>query len=873
MFSKAQNILLLCVAASGFATSSLAQMQLDFEGDSLSEFLQEPANSWTVKDTALLGGSKALQHVRSISSANAVDKISILPRPNPSAQSDTWCFTVRYTSSTSTNNYWLAFLASDANASTMSASKSSVNAYAVGVYNNQGGDTLKLFKVSSGIITSLISTGVTTRNKKLAVRATRAAGGEWTLFASDLSSADGLIPYGKAADTHEIPGENFGFLFAFSSSNYRNFFVDDVSIDLVYRPTRIASVQRRSSRSLQVELSKAVDALRAADASRYRLRATADEVLTIDSVVLLSDNAVELFVSKLLASGDYTLDIQDLPDAQGMGSADSHNFSIRVPRYGDVVFSELMVRPNSESELPNEYIELYNRTSYSIDLAGWTIAGAARTGRITSGAVEANSYALIGGSELAQLGNLLTATGRPQLADGGASLALSDGCGVTVATLTYSDAWYADDAKKTGGYSLEKIDLDNFEENAANWRASNGERGGTPGELNSVAAANADVAPPSLAGIKVAGSELRLHYSEVIDEKTLSAASFSLDNGIGAARSLQWDAEKPTDVTLSFEHPPEQHVAYTLSVRSGAVCDLAQQCMADFTAQAGFGEMPTPGDVIINELMFHPRVGGVDFVELYNRSDKIAELEGLRLARRSVLNGALDKSYALPAYTLFPGEYVVATTLPDAVREQYRCPNPEAFITLATLPSYPNSAGCVALLDSANRTMEDFYYSEKMHSGILTNFAGVSLERISPRLPAGDASSWLSAAQAAGFATPTGKNSQYSEREDNSSHPVSLFPEVFSPDSDGFDDVLFISYAMPAGGYVANIAIFDAAGKLVKNLCRNATLSVEGRLSWDGVCNDGKVAAVGVYVVYVEIFSLDGKVKRYKETCVVSTRM
>jgi hypothetical protein len=205
------------------------------------------------------------------------------------------------------------------------------------------------------------------------------------------------------------------------------------------------------------------------------------------------------------------------------------------------------------------------------------------------------------------------------------------------------------------------------------------------------------------------------------------------------------------------------------------------------------------------------------------------------------------------------------------VRAQYSCPNPKAFIALANLPSYPNEEGCVALLGSDGAALEDFYYTEKMHSGVLAATKGVSLERINPNRPASEASGWFSAAQVAGFATPTGKNSHYSEREDSGSDAVNLFPETFSPNGDGRDDVLFIGYAMPAEGYIANVTVFDAAGRIVKTLYRNTTLAVEGRLSWDGTCSNGKIADMGIYVVYVEVFSLDGKVNRYKKTCVVGT--
>lgn len=543
---------------------------------------------------------------------------------------------------------------------------------------------------------------------------------------------------------------------------------------------------------------------------------------------------------------------------------------LAVPRYGDIVFSELMVHPTADGELPEEYIELYNRTDRDVSLDGWTIASPTRVGRITAGAVKAHGYALVG-RRMAALGDTLAVTSRPTLTDGGMSLRLADARDVAVAALTYSDRWYGDEAKQAGGYALEKVDVNNLEETAANWQASNDERGGTPHTLNSVAAANPDNTPPSCLSFEVAGSQVRLNFSEAIDGEALSAGSFAIDKGLGAAQDVLFSSQSPASLTLRFAQPLAPGAIYTLAVEAAAVCDLSQNCSGDFTLPVGLSEAPAPADIAINEVLFNPFAGGVDFVELYNRSEKIVALQGLQIANRKA-SGALNKAYRLPAYPLFPRSYVVLTTSPEAVQAHYACPHPLAFIALATMPSYPNDAGCVALLDSAGAAMEDFYYTEKMHSGILADRKGVSLERINPDRPAAEASNWLSAAQAAGFATPTGENSQHSERVNTSPDAVSLFPEVFSPDGDGFDDVLFVAYAMPTEGYIANITVFDAAGRVARTLCRSITLAVKGQLSWDGTCDNGAIAPIGLYVVMVEAFSLEGKVSRYKKTCVVGAR-
>src|SRR3546814_4183484 len=43
-------------------------------------------------------------------------------------------------------------------------------------------------------------------------------------------------------------------------------------------------------------------------------------------------------------------------------------------------------------------------------------------------------------------------------------------------------------------------------------------------------------------------------------------------------------------------------------------------------------QLPEPGEVVINEILFNPVEGGADYVEIYNRSGKILDLKDLQLA-------------------------------------------------------------------------------------------------------------------------------------------------------------------------------------------------------------------------------------------------
>jgi hypothetical protein len=189
---------------------------------------------------------------------------------------------------------------------------------------------------------------------------------------------------------------------------------------------------------------------------------------------------------------------------------------------------------------------------------------------------------------------------------------------------------------------------------------------------------------------------------------------------------------------------------------------------------------------------------------------------------------------------------------------------------MSRLPAYPDDQGTVLLLDGNRKMIDRFAYEATMHFKLLDDLNGVSLERI--RLQ-GDSSAanWHSAASTVGYATPGYKNSQYFEQTP-SSRFFSTEPKIFTPDDDGEKDFTTINYRTEATGYVTNITVYDANGREVKRLVKNELLGQNGFFQWDGLDEQGRKAPVGYYVLYIELFNLQGQVKAYKETVVVGAR-
>ena len=279
----------------------------------------------------------------------------------------------------------------------------------------------------------------------------------------------------------------------------------------------------------------------------------------------------------------------------------------------------------------------------------------------------------------------------------------------------------------------------------------------------------------------------------------------------------------------------------------------------------------TVNDILINEVLFNPRNGGSDFVELYNNSNKYISLKNWKLANLD--NDSIDnyKTIAGAPYLLRPKEFVLLSVNVSNIKQEYFNAHEDAFLPMASLPTYSNDEGSVYLINDNNEVVDFFHYNEDMHFALLNSEDGVSLERIDYNRPTNDKSNWHSASEAVGFATPGYENSQYAEAE--TGDEITISPESFSPDNDGFEDVLNIAYQFNEPGYVANVIIYDAKGRLIKNLIKNEMLGKQGTFSWDGIDENNEKASIGIYIVYAEVFTVNGNVKKFKKPCVVAGRL
>ncbi|MBL7942379.1 MAG: lamin tail domain-containing protein, partial [Flavobacteriales bacterium] len=452
----------------------------------------------------------------------------------------------------------------------------------------------------------------------------------------------------------------------------------------------------------------------------------------------------------------------------------------------------------------------------------------------------------------------------------GATLTLTAADGTTLDEVSYTDAWYLDTEKDDGGWSLELINPDDPCSDATNWKASEDERGGTAGEVNSVLDLTPDTTGPQLLYVVNEPQEsITLVFNEPVDPSSLPGISFTVNGeNIPNANAQFYDASGQWIILYYGEM--EAGVVYSFEVLG--IEDCWGNSAGLLTGTFMLGVDPEDGDIVINEILFNPVEGGYDYVEIYNRSPRAISLAGWMIANAE--NGVADQSDIITdnELVLLPGSYLLLTEDATILPTVYPFTRTDRIWIIESLPTYNVASGEAMLIRPDLSPSDHMSYRDDMHFDLLNSTDGVSLERIDPFRSSEDETNWHSAAESQGFGTPGYLNSQ-TWFGDFDPEGLSLDPEIFSPDNDGYQDVLNIHYADDTPGMVADVVIFDSEGREVRHLTQNQLLGANTTISWDGTTDENLLAPVGVYILYFEVFSTDGRVVKYKKSCVLAHQL
>ena len=860
------RFLLPLVAATAFALSASAQFTDDFsDGD----FTANPA--WGGNDVlfTVSGGQ-----LRSYTGTLAAATTYYLSTPSAQAQGQ-WEFFVNLKFATSGANYVDVYLMSDVQDLTTPA-----NGYCVRI--GETADHVVLNKVVAGSSSALVASpdGIvnSSTDNPFRIKVTRDGTNQWTLYYDD-GNTGSYTAAGSDTDAQFTTSAFFGIRITQSTaaSAVNNHFFDDFSVGPIVQdntPPSIVSAVATSSTNVDVLFSEPVEEVSAQFLANYVI-SPIGVVLSTATRDAVNNALVHLALVFPLSSGQtYTLAVNNVTDLAGNaivnGTASFIYTTVAPAQPGDVVINELMPDPDPPVGLPNaEYVELFNTTTdQTFDLTGWKITDGSSTGTLPAAQLAPGGFVILTSTTNAALftgfGIVLGVPSFPSLNNDGDPMQLWDASGATIDAVTYTSSWYNDANKANGGWSLERKDPFTPCSSASNWTASIAAPGGTPGAQNSVFAIINDTVPPVLAQVFVVDSiTLDLLFSEPMNQASLLAGNYAINPLTGIANIA---VITPDRVRLTLPAPLEAGVLHTITVSGVSDCPGNAIGTAN-TATFALPQAIASGDVVINEVLYDPRGSGSDFIELYNRSQKVLSLAGLQLANGS---GSV-KLITADAWLLLPGQYVAVASDVANVLSNYPLGRADRMLQ-TTLPSYNNGSGTVIFMGATGDTLDLFNYSDALQFALLKSVDGVSLERVDPDRPTSDNTNWHSASEAVNFATPGYENSQYTPAP--SAHgELTIDPAIFSPDNDGFQDVLAIAYKFDEPGFVGTMKVFDIAGREVRTLMNNELLGTSGAVSWDGLMDGNDLARIGPYIIYMEAYDLAGNVEKFRKTVVLAHRL
>ena len=551
--------------------------------------------------------------------------------------------------------------------------------------------------------------------------------------------------------------------------------------------------------------------------------------------------------------------------------------------HAQMVINEVMANvkgPENEFGRYNEFVEIYNASSNPLDLSGWMITDGDAVDIITPWSdslgllspnvildtyvIPGGNYALIIDRDYASApdsegyrpyqfapGTIILTTKNSTIGNGLSTkdpIVLLNASGDTVDT--YGTPWDELDSvpfDPGDGISAERV-FPGMADTESNWLACVDTAGCTPGSQNSVTPylgvglSWEDIAftpqkPEPGQDVEIRAtvhnrstepaSNVRVLFyvdsdwnSDPDDKELLGTVSLSgIDPFDGKA-----------DAGIRWQSPGEGCHRVGVQVRD-SVCAFRMLRVG--------GAL---GDVIINEIMYDPDRSG-EWVEVYNRTNHGLNLRGWRIA-----DGV--KSYAIceTDIILEPESFALISSDSHALFTTYVVPDC-IVLEPGTLPSLNNQGDTVLLSDIAGFESDMVHYLRSWGGK-----KGVSLERVSAEVKSNERANWSSCVSPEG-ATPGQTNSIYAGVGPKQAR-LSLSPNPFSPDGDGFDDRTVISYQLPFSVARLRVMIYDRRGRMVRKVLGDAEVAGKGVLLWDGRDDSGRVQAVGIYVVYAEASDL-----------------
>ncbi len=620
------------------------------------------------------------------------------------------------------------------------------------------------------------------------------------------------------------------------------------------------------------------------------------------STINLDRNVVEIVIdSELQSDTEYEITINGIGDLFG-NTIESETRSIEFLQFDEaeprqIVINEILYR-RLQAGSP-EFVEIYNRSEQNADLSGWTLSNASGSTTLPDGtSIRGEGYLVFTDTETfaAESDKIIYLSGFKSLSNNGDAVTLKNSAETVIDSLFYLPSW----GDNIAGVSLERRDPDAISIDRANWTPSSAEGGSTPAEENS--SFERDMSSPEIIFANLSHPDsLEVRFSEFVDLNQGSNSKIN-SSAIQQSASIEKTGARflvnDREAELLFYDPNHGNriILDTEHVIPGEEITLIIENFGDFQGNITSGqERPVAqpvqkGDLVFNEIMYDPirdnrenLTNQAEYIEIVNRRSYAISAEGLFLHDRPDNNNQITSIRPVNSTERWiPANGVLLFHAEDQTHN-FTDSKTAIFFNLDTgfenkalrvdrsTLSLPLSGREVYLADSTRTIIDMIDYRPEWHNPNLIDTRGKSLERVSPGGDTNDPANWSSNAQPIG-GTPATHNSIFQETPQPLAETgISLTPNPFSPDGDGFDDNLFINYKFEEPDYLMRIRIYDRYGRLVRTLVDAHQAGFEGAVIWDGLTDDRLTSRIGIYIIYIEAYnSSTGRNRNFRETAVLA---
>jgi len=558
-----------------------------------------------------------------------------------------------------------------------------------------------------------------------------------------------------------------------------------------------------------------------------------------------------------------------------LGAFSFRNAPVRIqPLSGDLMLiTEILFDPDPSVGLPPfEFVEWMNAGNDTVNLVGWKYVVGDKERLIAGGRVAPGGFVIVcspaAAASFRPFGAVIPMESFPALRNTGDRITLISPGGKEVHSVYYSPDRFSGTLQANGGWSLELADISQYC-NPGAWVPSRDPSGGTPGRANS-----------QVLSVTAADPALLLRAAGYDEGSFVVLFSASLNNGMDLNNysCLLMPGEKVATAIpsreygfpgLFFQLPGglDDQMTYTLELLGNPV-DCSGVAAVIRPVSFGFPWQPDSAGLVITEIMFDPVAGQPEFVEVFNRSDRMIDLQDIILARAGMDGVIRDFSDQQTfSYWLFPGCFGVFTSNEQLFRKSWPLADPAIIAERMDLPALTNEESRLILMNRQQKKLDVAVYSPDWHYPYLDDEKGISLERIDFGASGADRSNWFSASAASGGATPGLKNSASHLPEVSDNQEFSLFP-ANGYASTPFDAVqVTLNYRFDSPGWFLRVRIFNAGGIPVKEIFPFGLARQEGVVCWDGLDSAQRLAPDGIYLVVADFYFPSGKKGRWKKAC------